>query len=315
MLADEVLAWRPDVVHFHSVHVALNVALAARLCDAEIPYCVTVHGGLFPAALRRGRVKKALFNLLFERRFLSDARFVHAVSPHEVAAIRGYGFEGPVVIVPNGVPLDADVAPHRPEPVYAAHPCLMNVRIFLFVGRLDPWQKGLDLLIEAFARAALSDAALVLVGPDCRGSRHSLEVLADRFGILPRVVFTGAAFGEDRARLFGAADVFVHPSRWEGLSLSVLAAEASGKPCLLTRAADPLGGLERAHAAVMVEPTVASIAAGLRRFATLSGRELQIMGARAKVVAGTHAKWPDIAGRLVQAYRAALGVEIRDAAS
>ena len=62
-LAEDVLAWQPDIVHFHSVHIPQNVALAAHLGRAGIPYCVTVHGGLFRAALRRGRLKKTLFNL------------------------------------------------------------------------------------------------------------------------------------------------------------------------------------------------------------------------------------------------------------
>ena len=62
----------------------------------------------------------------------------------------------------------------------------------MFIGRLDPWQKGLDLLVEAFAHAGLREAALVLVGPDCRGSRHALATLAERLGISSHVVFIGA---------------------------------------------------------------------------------------------------------------------------
>ena len=140
----------------------------------------------------------------------------------------------------------------------------------MFIGRLDAWQKGLDLLIEAFAQAGLREAGLVLVGPDYRGSRRELERLANRLGISSQLVFIGPAFGEDRANLFAAADVFVHPSRWEGLSLSVLAAAAAGKPCLITRDADPFGELERAQAAIFVETNVSSIAEGLRRAAALN---------------------------------------------
>ena len=176
----------------------------------------------------------------------------------------------------------------------------------MFIGRLDPRQKGLDLLIEAFAQAGLREAALVLVGPDCRGSQRALASLADRLGISSQLVFTGPAFGEDRANLFAAADVFVHPSRWEGLSLAVLAAAAAGKPCLITRDADPLGALERAHAAIVVEPSVASIAEGLRRAATLTLGELQNMGTRARRVAETDFTWPPIARKLVEAYRRAI---------
>ena len=62
-------------------------------------------------------------------------------------------------------------------------PWLRDRQVFMFIGRLDPWQKGLDLLVEAFAHAGLRDAALVLVGPDYRGSRRALATLAERLGI------------------------------------------------------------------------------------------------------------------------------------
>jgi len=305
-LAADVLAWQPEIVHFHSVHIPQNVALAAHFAGAGIPYCVTVHGGLFRAALQRGHLKKTVFHLFFERHYLNEARFIHAVSPHETEAIRRHGVDRSIVIVPNGLPPDAKVRALRPDALYTQWPWLRDRRVFMFIGRLDSWQKGLDLLIEAFAHAELREAGLVLVGPDCRGSRRILERLAERLGISPQVVFTGAAFGDDRANLLAAANVFVHPSRWEGLSLSVLTAAAAGKPCLITRDADPLGELERAQAAVVVEATVSSIAAGLRRAATLSGHELQVMSMRARRVAEAHFTWPSIAGRLVEAYWNAL---------
>ena len=306
ILADKLLAWQPDIVHFHSVHIPQNVAMAAHLGGVGIAYCVTVHGALFRAALGRGWLKKTLFNLFFERRYLNEARFIHALSPHETEVIRRRGVNRPIVVVPNGVPPDSNVLALRPDALYAESPGLRDQRVFMFVGRLDPWQKGLDLLVDAFAYAALPDASLVLVGPDWRGSRRALATRAERLGISSRVVFIEPAFGQERANLFAAADVFVHPSRWEGLSLSVLAAAAAGKACMLTREADPLGELERARAAVVVDASVSSIAKGLRQAASLSRQDLHIMGTRAQRVAETHFAWPSIAARLVEAYRRAL---------
>ena len=133
-----------------------------------------------------------------------------------------------------------------------------------------------------------------------------LSSLAARLGISSQLIFTGQAFGDDRANLFAAADVFVHPSRWEGLSLSVLAAAAAGKPCLITREADPLGELERAQAAIVVDASVASIVAGLRRAAVLPGEELRAMGTRARTVVTVKFDWPTIASTVVDAYRSVL---------
>jgi glycosyltransferase involved in cell wall biosynthesis len=267
---------------------------------------VTVHGALFRSALERSRFKKAVFNLLFERRYLNGARFIHALSPREIEVIRRYGIVRPVSLVPNGLPPDAEAAALRPDALFAEYPWLRHQRRFMFIGRLDPWQKGLDLLVEAFATAALPDAALVLIGPDCRGSRRALMDLAKRFGIASRLVLAAPAFGKDRANLLAAAHVFVHPSRWEGVSLSVLAAAAAAKPCLITRDADPLGQLERAEAALIVDASVSSIAAGLTRAAMLSAEELQALGERAKGVARAQFTWPLIADETVAAYRRAL---------
>ena len=187
--AEDLLAWQPDVVHFHSIHILQNVALAARLVHTGIPYCVTVHGALFPDALRRNRLKKTIFNVVFEQRYLNEARFIHALSSHEIEAIRRYGVIRPIVDVPNGLPPELHVRPARPGALYARNPELRDRTVFMFVGRLDSWQKGLDLLVDAFANAELRDAALVLVGPGWRGSRRDLARRAERRGILSRLVF------------------------------------------------------------------------------------------------------------------------------
>jgi glycosyltransferase involved in cell wall biosynthesis len=219
------------------------------------------------------------------------------------------------VTVPNGLPPGTDIQPTHPDALCARFPWLRDRFVFLFIGRLDPWQKGLDLLLEAFAGAGLRDAALVLVGPDYRGARCALTRLATQLDLSSRVIFIDAAFGQDRANLFAAADVFVHPSRWEGVSLSVLAAAAAGKPCLITREADPLGALEQGQAAIIVEPSVSSITAGLKRATGLARPVLREMGKRARHVAEACFTWNSIAVRLIQAYQTEVGPARREGIS
>ena len=129
---------------------------------------------------------------------------------------------------------------------------------------------------------------------------------------MSQLLFTGPAYGEDRANLLAAADVFVHPSRWEGLSLSVLTAAAAGKPCLITREADPLGELGRAGAAIVAQANVASIAGALEQAASSSREELEQMGGRARTVVHAHFTWPSITRKLLEAYRTAIGATHTD---
>ncbi len=281
-LIGDLLAWRPDILHFHGVHILQHLVLGSRMRRAAIPYCISVHGMLAAAARRRHRLSKSVA-ALWERPFLQRAAFLHALNEQEADDLRSHVAATRIVIAPNGIDA-ADLlrvrSGDRPEPLLrVAEPALT----FLFLGRLDPEQKGLDILLEAWSDARLGDSArLMLAGPSWRDSQPRLTALA-------RAPGSGLAGGLHRARRRAAenrpsanASVFVHTSRWEGLAFSVLEAAALGKPCLLTPAADPLGRFASTNAAVSVEPTRSAIAAGLRRFAQMSVAEREAMGRRGR---------------------------------
>jgi glycosyltransferase involved in cell wall biosynthesis len=88
--------------------------------------------------------------------------------------------------------------------------------------------KGHETLLRAFATILQDhgDLSLVLVGDGHLG-QHLVEVAA-RLGIGTHVTFAGAT--TDVARFLDAADVFVHPSESEGLSISGLEAALAGLP-------------------------------------------------------------------------------------
>jgi glycosyltransferase involved in cell wall biosynthesis len=91
------------------------------------------------------------------------------------------------------------------------------------------YQKGLDVLIEAFAvvRRAHPDAQLVVAGREGTTTRD-LRALAQRDGTTDAVHLLGAR--TDVPDLVAAADVFVAPSRWEGLGSAVVEAMGIGTP-------------------------------------------------------------------------------------
>lgn len=101
------------------------------------------------------------------------------------------------------------------------------------VGSQDQLYKGHDLLISALGdiRASGVDATLDLVGA---GKFHSqLRQLAESSGVAQYVTFHGHVPSPEQVRvILDQADVFVMPSRTEGVPRALIEAMARGLPCL-----------------------------------------------------------------------------------
>lgn len=299
-LLNDLLKYKPNIVHLHSVYTPQNAALARWLVRQRIPYVVTPNGGLSPFILKRRWYLKVPYKYFFEQPLLNHSQFIHSVGAND--DIRGYGVHAPIIEVPNGIDLATIPRIFNNSLLASRFPQVKGKRIFLFLGRLDPIQKGLDLLLKGFAKAELKGALLVLVGPDWRGSRKKLENLSRALGIYPRVIFAGPIYGKEKFDMVSGADVFVHTSRWEGVPFSVLEAAAVGLPCLVTPAADPLSKLSSNRCAILVHPDVQSISVGFREFVMLGNSQLKIMGRKAQDIIKTDFDWRKIASTILEAY-------------
>ncbi len=134
-----------------------------------------------------------------------------------------------MIVIHNGIDADTSLPPIsddlkagfglRPEDVVAG-----------FAGRLEP-EKGIDRLLEVWARLEKTQPnfRLVVFGDGSEAGR--LRTLARDLG-LRSVVFAG--FRPDMQRLYAMLDVFVLPSLYEGLPLSLLEAMAAGCPVIAT---------------------------------------------------------------------------------
>jgi glycosyltransferase involved in cell wall biosynthesis len=101
------------------------------------------------------------------------------------------------------------------------------------VGTLAQLYKGTDLLIEAVARCVRAglDLKAVIVGDG--KYRPDLMAQAERAGLATRIQFTGqVTAGEPVRRILDTADLFVLPSRQEGLPRALIEAMARGLPCI-----------------------------------------------------------------------------------
>ena len=148
-------------------------------------------------------------------------------------ALRGYGIEQPIEVLPTGLTRDrfaeGDGAAFRQR--LGLSP---KTPVCLNVGRVA-FEKNLDFLLQMFVTVLerLPEAALVIAG-EGPAEKH-LHRLAETLGISPNVHFIGYL---DRQRelldCYAAADAFVFASRTETQGLVLLEAMAVGTPVVST---------------------------------------------------------------------------------
>ena len=221
---------KPDVIHLNSSKAGGLGALAGRLSGIR-RIVFTAHG--FAHREPRPLHERGVIWVLSWLTALLSHRVI-IVSEDDMRHAPVFFSRQNMVMVPNGI------SPFPLLPRSEARAAL-SARAesasgfpfwFLTLSELHP-NKGLDTLIRAFAEAAreMPHAALVLINDG--QSRAGLSELARTNGCADRVFFAG--FVPNARELLSAADVFVLPSRKEGLPFAILEAGMARLPVIATR--------------------------------------------------------------------------------
>ena len=138
----------------------------------------------------------------------------------------------------------------------------------LYFGRLDIYNKGIDLLFEAFSRIASLDPhiRLVVAGRGTPEQLRALESICDALRLRDRVSFTGPVSEDRKMELFGGALFVCMPSRFEGWGIVALEAGAAGKAVLGTSIPGLVDAIRDGQTGLLVPPENAqALAHGMRR--------------------------------------------------
>ncbi len=230
----EKLVAGADVVHLHGIYspaAALAGLVASR---RRVPYVLQLHGAATDYDWRRKRWKKAPYDALIQRRIVSRAAAVIAMTEMEAhQGLRAYPSARMRIVPPPIVDagFGADPSPGRG----ASGAAVANSPTVGFLGRLSE-KKGAPILLDAFRLIAVDfpDARLVIAGPDDEGIGARMKREVERLGLGERVSFPGMVVGREKAALLEEFDVFALPSADESFGIAVVEAMDVGVPVVIT---------------------------------------------------------------------------------
>ncbi len=247
-------------------------------------------------------VPGALTRLLARRVTVSQCGAVDRViapSTQMAAALRAYGVDTPIEVLPTGIPASGFVLGDGAR-FRARHGINPSRPVATFVGRVAH-EKNIDFLLSMLRtlRERVPDVLLVIAGEG--PARPHCERLVAAAGLAGSVRFLGYL---DRATdlpdCYQAADVFVFASRTETQGLVLLEAMAQGTPVVSTAVMGTIDVLSQAGGAVVVREDEQAFAAAIAGLLTDPVRRAEL-GDRARRHAET---WSSsaLAGKLAALY-------------
>ncbi|MDD3977830.1 MAG: glycosyltransferase family 4 protein [Methanomicrobium sp.] len=210
---------KPDIIHAHSPDIGFILSFQAILFN--IPVINTCHGVTF--ADRQFSAGKGRIELFL----LKNGRFnkIVTVDKNSLPFFLKQNIKN-ACYISNGVDIDC---------LKREDNCRSSLSEFkyLFVGRLED-QKGLKYLFQATKKLSnkISNFKVIIVGD---GSiYHYLAELVKSYEIDNEIEFAGRVGSEKLKEIYHSCDVFVLPSIWEGMPLTLLEAFACGLPVIVT---------------------------------------------------------------------------------
>ena len=292
-LVDAIAEGRYDLVHVCSPGPAgLGAWLLARVLD--LPVVGSYHTELAAyAGLRTGQAQVEALAALALGGFYGACDVVLSPSPASDQRLGQLGIDEQLIRR-----WDRGVDIRRFDPKLRT-PGLLSVDVnVLYAGRLTK-EKGVDLLADAFLAARERDPRLHLV---LAGGGPEEEQLRDRLG--DRATFLGWLSGEDLARAYASADVFLFASRTDTFGQVVLEAQASGLPVVAVDEGGPATLIEHGETGLLAPPRADAIADALLSIVS-DGYSRERM-TRAALAAVRGRTWEASLDRLAAGYRLAL---------
>ena len=222
----------PDVIYFNGGgHWRFMCILAFTLVNSKSQKIIYAPRGAYSSGVMKRRVwwKRLIIRYIEVPLVKFSCQNVQALSEQEgIEIIKNTTIDfKKLKVVPNAILIRTNK--------YIPRKDRSDLKI-VFCGRLDFYGKGLDLLLTAIKHQTDKgeNISLSLIGPYLnKESEHKIAniILKDK---LP-VQLLGELYGEDKWASILESDIFVLPSRSEGLPTALLEVAATGMPCIASQ--------------------------------------------------------------------------------
>ena len=217
---------RADVIHAHD-WLTYPAAIAAKEI-LKVPLVVHIHNTVFDRGC--GNANRHEYEI--EKKGFEEADKIVSVSNFtKNTLVERYGISpDKIQTVYNGIE-----ATGRKQLAPALKPMKdLGYKIVLYLGRIT-LQKGPDYFIKAAGKVLeyYPKALFVIAGSGDLQEQVMSE--AAHLGIVGNIVFTGFLRGDDRDRIYQAADLFVMPSVSEPFGIVPLEAINNGTPVMVSK--------------------------------------------------------------------------------
>jgi len=225
-----------NLVHLHGPFTQENILISLCLFLLGIPYVISSHGSFSPGAMKGKYLLKLIYKYFFALPICNSAKLVHVHTESDLQEARNFGVTVSCVVAEHGSDHISEKFSEKIKteltPPIEINPEKFNL---LFLGRLDPWHKGLDILIEAISALNNKDVNLFLIGPPKSRYKGVLEELVNRLELCDQVKILPPVYDlVKKINWYSSVDLFVHPSRFDVFPIAIYEALAAGCPVMVT---------------------------------------------------------------------------------
>lgn len=243
---------KPDVINAHQYPVFFSDTSAWISLLRNIPFVLWVHVVSDPKSPFSGLISDTYYSTIGKFPFVMAESIISPTLAYKQRLI-GLGVRSNKIrVIPYGIDVEKFYYAKKSQSFKARYGC-RDSKIILSVGRLN-YQKGFEYLIKAMPAILrrIPEAKLLIVG---EGEQlGSLKNLTKLLNLNQSVIFTGALVQKEIPIAYASADIFVLPSLFESFGISLVEAQAAGKPVIGTRTGGVPEALIENKTGLLVDP-------------------------------------------------------------